>query len=80
MKITGALADELLEIVNTKCKGDVHLRSVFGDDFNLKSRMTQYIAIATMAKENGDYLELFCDNRDDEKYFMELFEEHPEIL
>ena len=80
MKITGKLADKLLEIVNTKCKDDVHLRSQYGDDFNLKSRLTQYIAISAMAAENGDALELFCDSRDDEKYFMEFFEENPEIL
>ena len=80
MKITGVLADELLEIVNTKCKGDVHLRSPFGDDFNLKSRLIQYVAIAAMTKECGDYLELFCDHKDDEKHFMEFFEKHPECL
>lgn len=80
MKITGELADKLLEIVNTKCKGDVHLRSRYGDDYNLKSRLTQYLAVAAMAREHGDELELFCDSKDDEKYFMEFFEENPEIL
>ena len=63
MKITGELADKLLEIVNTKCKGDVHLISQYGDNYNLKSRLTQYLAIAAMAKEYGDALELFCDVR-----------------
>lgn len=80
MKITGELADKLLEIVNTKCKGDVHLISQYGDNYNLKSRLIQYLAIAAMTKECGDTLELFCDCKDDEKYFMEFFEEHPEIL
>lgn len=80
MRINGKLADKLLDIVNTKCKGDVHLRSPYGDDFNLKSRLIQYVAIAAMTQEHGEYLELFCDNKDDEKYFMELFNEHPEIL
>lgn len=80
MKITGELADKLLEIVNTKCKGDVHLRSQYGDDFNLKSRLTQYIAIAAMAAEHGDALELFCDNKGDEKYFLEFFDENYEAL
>ena len=80
MKITGELADKLLEIVNTKCKGDVHLRSQYGDDFNLKSRLTQYIAISAMTAEHGDALELFCDHKDDEKYFMEFFMENPGVL
>ena len=80
MKITGKLADKLLDIVNTKCKGDVHLRSQYGDDFNLKSRLTQYIAISAMAAENGDALELFCDRKDDEQYFLRFFTDNPEIL
>lgn len=80
MRINGKLADKLLEIVNTKCVGDVHLRSRYGDDFNLKSRMMQYIAIAAMADEHGDELELFCDCKEDEKHFIEFFMENPEIL
>ena len=80
MKITGKLADKLLDIVNTKCKGDVHLRSQYGDDFNLKSRLTQYIAISAMAAENGDALELFCDCRDDEQHFLRFFTDNPDIL
>ena len=80
MKITGKLADKLLDIVNTKCKGDVHLRSQYGDDFNLKSRLTQYIAISAMAAENGDALELFCDQKDDEQHFLRFFTDNPEIL
>ena len=80
MKITGEFADKLLEIVNTKCEGDVHLRSQYGDDFNLKSRLIQYVAIAAMASENGDALELFCDKKEDEKYFIKFFKENPEVL
>ena len=80
MKITGKLADKLLDIVNTKCKGDVHLRSQYGDDFNLKSRLTQYIAISAMAAENGDALVLFCDRKDDEQHFLRFFTDNPEIL
>ena len=80
MKITGKLADKLLDIVNTKCKGDVHLRSQYGDDFNLKSRLTQYIAISAMAAKNGDALELFCDRKDDEQHFLRFFTDNPEIL
>lgn len=80
MKINGELADKLLWIVNTKCTGDVHLISRYGDDFNLKSRLTQYVAIAAMAQAHGEELELFCDNKDDERYFMEFFNENPEVL
>lgn len=80
MKITGMLADMILEIVNTKCSGDVHLISRYGDDFNLKSRLTQYIAIAAMTKEHGEELELFCDNKEDEIHFLKFFGDHPDIL
>ncbi len=37
--------NEFLAIVDS-CKGEVTLRSVDGDIFNLKSKLSQYIAIA----------------------------------
>ena len=39
--------NEFLSIVDS-CKGDVTLRSLDGDIFNLKSKLSQYIAIAAL--------------------------------
>lgn len=56
---------EFLAIVDT-CTGDVTLRSVDGDIFNLKSKFSQYIAIAALLGEHGDELESFCSDSADE--------------
>ena len=48
--------NEFLAIVDS-CKGDVTLRSVDGDIFNLKSKLSQYIAIAALLGQHGDELE-----------------------
>ncbi|MFI3312995.1 MAG: polya polymerase [Eubacteriales bacterium] len=53
------------EVVNA-CEHDVYLKSMEGDVFNLKSSMSQYIAIGRLIEESGDSLELFADSKEDE--------------
>lgn len=68
--------NEFLAIVDS-CKGDVTLRSVDGDIFNLKSKLSQYIAIAALLGQHGDELELFCSDSSDEGKFMNFLIEIP---
>lgn len=70
--------NEFLSIVDS-CNGDVTLRSVDGDIFNLKSKLSQYIAIAALLGEHGDELELFCSDSSDEGKFMNFMMENPSI-
>ena len=70
--------NEFLSIVDS-CKGDVTLRSLDGDIFNLKSKLSQYIAIAALLGQHGDELELFCSYREDEGKFMQFLMENPSI-
>ena len=70
---------EFLNIVNS-CNGDVILTSCYGDRFNLKSLMTQYVAVGALLGERGDELELFCSNREDEGKFLHFLQENPEVL
>ncbi len=63
-----------------QCKGDVWLESQQGDRFNLKSPLSQYVAIANLLSDHGSELELFCAIHDDEKLFFEFFERNPEVL
>lgn len=70
--------DDFLSAVH-KCTGNVYLKSTDGDVFNLKSRLSQYVAIGALLDDEGDYLELFCDKREDEGYFYKFFAEHPEV-
>lgn len=63
----------LIEYVK-KCKGDVILRSVDGsEEFNLKSTLSQYVAIGRLCDDHGDSYEIFCMNKDDEPYMMGFF-------
>ena len=70
--------NEFLAIVDS-CKGEVTLRSVDGDIFNLKSKLSQYIAIAALLGQHGDELELFCSDSSDEGKFMNFLMENPGV-
>ena len=65
----------LMSAVN-KCKGDVLLKSLDGrEEFNLKSTLSEYIAIGELCKEHGDEWEIFCMDKHDEGYLMNFFME-----
>ena len=64
MKLTKiSQVEDFLAIVNT-CKGDVTLASQYGDKYNMKSLLTQYVAIGALLGERGDELELFCSSKE----------------
>ena len=65
--------ESLIETVS-KCEGDVLLKSVDGREvFNLKSVMSRYIAIARLCDDHGDEYEVFCMNREDERFLLQFF-------
>lgn len=68
-----------LDTVNS-CEGDVWLTSLYGDKYNLKSLLTQYVAISALLGDQGDQLELWCEHKEDEAKFLKLFHEHPEMV
>lgn len=61
------------------CQGGVWLESAEGDKFNLKSQFSQYIALGALLTENGENLELFCSQPEDEKNFFDFLWNHPEV-
>lgn len=63
-----------------ECTGQVWLESPEGDRYNLRSSFNQYIAFGKLLEERGDWLELYCSNKDDERKFFQYFHEHPEVL
>lgn len=80
MKLTKiSQVEDFLAIVNS-CKGDVTLTSQYGDKYNMKSLLTQYVAIGALLGERGDELELFCSLKEDEAKFLKFFNENPEIM
>ena len=54
------------------CESDVYLKSLEGDVFNLKSSLSQYIAIGRLLEESGDTLELFAQTREDEARLLAM--------
>lgn len=80
MKIKNIKNVETFLAVVNECKGEVTLTSVYGDKYNLKSALTQYVAIAALLGDHGEELELWCTDNDDEKKFFKMFNEHPEML
>lgn len=70
---------DFLAAVNA-CKGQVWLESNDGDKFNLKSQLSQYIALGALLGEKGDLLELYCSEKADESLFLQFFQVHPEAL
>lgn len=65
---------KFIETVNA-CEHGVYLKSLEGDVFNLKSSMSQYIAIGRLLEESGDSLELFADSKEDEMRLLNFLRE-----
>lgn len=80
MKLTNITeAENFLKAVD-ECTGDVWLESVEGDKINLKSKLSQYVAISALISCESDKLELFCSKLEDEERFFKFFSENPEVL
>ena len=71
--------DTFIKLIN-ECKGDVWLESVEGDKINLKSKLSQYIAISALISIEGDHLDLYCSLPEDEMRFIAFFRENPNTL
>ncbi len=53
----------------------MYLKSQDGDVFNLKSALSEYIALGQLLSEQGDNLELFADKREDEAKLISFLAE-----
>lgn len=71
--------DNFIKVIN-ECTDNVWLESPAGDKFNLKSRFSQYIAIGSLIAVEGDSLELYCSNYEDEARLLKFFDENPNVL
>ena len=58
----------------SRCKGDVWLESVYGDRYNLKSALSQYIAMADLLRDKNGELELFANLPEDQMILMHFLE------
>ena len=67
-----------LATVNS-CSGDVWLESQYGDKINLKSKLSQYVAIGALLSDEQEVLELFCAHKEDEQKFFKYFKDYPGV-
>ena len=63
-----------------KCKDDVWLEDPEGNKFNLRSVISQYIALGELLQDKAETLELFCSNSEDEQHYMKFFRNNPNTL
>lgn len=75
MKLKNIKEVEQFRKVVHECEGDVYLKSQEGDVFNLKSALSEYIALGQLLGEQGDNLELFADKREDEAKLISFLAE-----
>lgn len=80
MKLTKlSQVDSFLAAVNS-CEGGVYLTSPAGDRYNLKSALSQFVAVGELLGQKGDELELWCDKKEDEAKLLKFFYENPDVV
>lgn len=72
MKLRNIEDVERFREVIAACNGDILLQSLQGDVFNLKSTLSQYVALGKLLSEQGDELELFARDREDEQRLLQF--------
>ncbi len=62
-----------------RCAGEVWLEDREGSKINLKSKLSQYVAIGALLSEQREQLYLYCQLPEDDAKFYVLFSENPEM-
>lgn len=75
MKLKNIREVEEFRKVIKSCERDVYLKSPEGDIFNLKSSLSEYIALGRLLSEAGDSLELFASSKEDEHRLLSFLDE-----
>lgn len=65
---------DALKAAIKQCKSDVILRSVDGtEEFNMKSKISEYVALGKLCSDMGDQYEIYCMDRADEAILLKYF-------
>ncbi|MCQ2500220.1 MAG: hypothetical protein MJ117_02610 [Lachnospiraceae bacterium] len=57
--------DQFLSLVDS-CRGNIYLTSKYGDRFNLKSKLSQFLAISAILDSDADDLDIQCADHEDD--------------
>lgn len=74
MKLKSLQDVEAFKEVIDQCAGEVWLESVYGDKYNLKSALSQYIAMAELLRDKHGDLELFARLPEDQMLLMRFLD------
>lgn len=77
MRITNMKDVEPFRAAVKQCVGNVYLKSAEGDVFNLKSSLSEYIALGRLLGEAGAALELMADLPEDEALLQQFLSVNP---
>ena len=70
--------NDLLKTVD-QCRGVVWLSDDDGNRINLKSKLSQYVAVGMLLSDHGRDMDLFCEFAEDEAKFWLLLSDHPDM-
>ena len=73
MKITTKQEVEAFQNAIDQCSGKVWLVAPNGKQYDLKSDVERYLGIASLISENGEDMELFTSDYNDDMIMMELY-------
>ena len=73
MKLHNIAEVEAFQKALDQCQHDVFLTDAEGNKLNLKSKMSQYVAIGELLSQRGEYMELFATTREDEAILLGFF-------
>lgn len=74
MKLNVQNVNKFMQVIH-ECKDNVYLRDCEGGNnlnLNLKSELSLYIGISKLLEEHGDWLEIYADNKEDERQLMKF--------
>ena len=80
MRLTNSREIMEFKFAISKCKGDVWLEDAEGNKFNLKSVISQYVALGQLLSEHGEDLELYCAYPEDQRHFYKFFYNNPDAV
>ena len=80
MKLNNVKDIDLFVNTVNACEKSVWLTNHDDATYDLKSVLSMYLAIAKLIGGEGDRFELFCDSREDEARFIDLFCMNPQMI
>ena len=80
MKIRNDYEAKEFEKAIDSCKGNAYLMDMNGTRLDLNPKESRSSIIDKLRSDEGDTLELFCDRRDDEGFFLNFFMKNPQVL